>query len=227
MCSSYIPVPATKITQHFGLAPPANAFKPETYPGYLAPIIRLNHDDPDELECVPACFGMVPAWADLNLAKHTYNARTETVGSKPSFRNAFKRRQFAVIPAEVIYEPCYETGKAVRWKIGSATEEMLGIAGIWEYRSNGPEGQPLISFSMLTINADDHPLMKRFHKPEDEKRMVVILRPEEYASWLHAPAEQVGSFLTQYPADALIAEAAPKPSSKRQPPTQDAAPSLF
>lgn len=33
---------------------------------------------------------------------------------------------------------------------------------------------------MLTINADDHLLMKRFHKSEDEKRMIVILKPEEY-----------------------------------------------
>jgi hypothetical protein len=25
---------------------------------------------------------------------------------------------------------------------------------------------------MLTINADEHPLMRHFHKPADEKRMV-------------------------------------------------------
>ena len=39
----------------------------------------------------------------------------------------------------------------------------------------------------LTTNvmiADDHPLMKRFHRPEDEKRMVVILDPEDYGNWL-------------------------------------------
>lgn len=227
MCSNFIPISKATIVKHFGAEPPANEFKPEAYPGYLAPIIRLNHDYPDKLECVPACFGMVPAWADMNLAKHTYNARSETVASKPSFRNAFKRRQFAVIPADAIYEPNYETGKAVRWRIGSASEGMLGIAGIWEYRSNGPDGLPLISFSMLTINADDHPLMQRFHKPQDEKRMVVILRPEEYLSWLHAPAEQVSSFLTQYPAAELVAQAAPKPSAKRPSPALNATSSLF
>jgi putative SOS response-associated peptidase YedK len=68
---------------------------------------------------------------------------------------------------------------------------------------------------MLTINADDHPLMKRFHKPGDEKRMVVILHPDEYHSWLNAPIEQLPSFLTQFPAEELFAQPDPKPSSKR------------
>jgi hypothetical protein len=41
-------------------------------------------------------------------------------------------------------------------------------------------------------NADDHPLMKRMHKPDDEKRMVVILAPDQYDDWLHCPAEEDG-----------------------------------
>jgi hypothetical protein len=32
---------------------------------------------------------------------------------------------------------------------------------------------------MLTINADDHPFMRQYHKPEDEKRMVVILNEND------------------------------------------------
>lgn len=227
MCSNYIPSSNATLSKHFSVAPPHNDFKPEAYPGYLAPIIRLDHDRPDTLECVPACFGMVPAWADLKLAKHTYNARTETVGSKPSFRHAFQKRQLAIIPAEAIFEPNYESGKAVRWKIRHASQEALGIAGIWEYRSKGEEGQPLISFSMLTINADEHPLMNRFHKPGDEKRMLVFLHPDEYESWLHAPAEQVPSFFRQLPAEELIAEAAPKPSTKKHAVHPAAAASLF
>lgn len=33
--------------------------------------------------------------------------------------------------------------------------------------------------SMVTVNADTHPLMSRMHKPGDEKRSVVILRPDD------------------------------------------------
>jgi endonuclease YncB( thermonuclease family) len=50
-------------------------------------------------------FGMVPYWADTKLARQTYNARTETVATKPSFRNAFKRAQFCIVPANSFFEP--------------------------------------------------------------------------------------------------------------------------
>lgn len=43
------------------------------------------------------CFGMVPTWADMKLATHTYNARSETVGGKLSFRHAWRKQQLAVI----------------------------------------------------------------------------------------------------------------------------------
>ncbi|MDB5772473.1 MAG: response-associated peptidase, partial [Burkholderia sp.] len=64
--------------------------------------------------------GMVPHWADIKLARQTYNARTETVASKPSFRNAYKRGQFCVLPVSSFYEPSYESGKAARWEIANA-----------------------------------------------------------------------------------------------------------
>jgi hypothetical protein len=38
---------------------------------------------------------------------------------------------------------------------------------------------------MLTVNANDHPLMKRFRKPGDEKRSVVIVPPDAYGDWLN------------------------------------------
>lgn len=58
---------------------------------------------------------------------------------------------------------------------------------------------------MLTINADDHPFMRQFHKPDDEKRMVVVLNEDEYDGWLQAPAKDSQAFLKQYPADHLVA----------------------
>jgi len=47
--------------------------------------------------------------------------------------------------------------------------------------------------------------MRMFHKPVDEKRMVVILQPERYQDWLRAAPEHSKNFLVAYPADALIA----------------------
>lgn len=202
--------------QAFGVKAPAQECKPETYPGYLAPIIRLSEDETREKEALAACFGMVPPWADLKLARQTYNARTETVNEKPSFRNAFRKRQFCIIPADAIFEPRYESGQAKRWKIEAADEHPLGIAGIWEWRpSGGPDDRPLVSFSILTINADAHPLLRQFHKPEDEKRMVVILEPQHYDDWLNADAGTAPDFFRLYPAEELKAAAAPRPVARK------------
>ena len=212
MCANYIPSRYEQLQQHFGVAPPDSAYQPEAYPGYMAPMIRPPRTDavPGDRACALAMFGMVPHWADVKLARQTYNARSETVAAKPTFRNAWKRRQFCIVPAASFYEPNYETGKAVRWEIGDLDGEPLGIAGIWEYKQDGPNGLPLLSMSMLTINADDHPLMKRFHKPDDEKRMLVLLSQEQYDEWLHAPVDEAPHFFKPYPAERLSAKPAPR-----------------
>lgn len=56
-------------------------------------------------------------------------------------------------------------------------------------------GEFIVSFSMLTIDASNHPVMKRFHKPEDEKRTVVPLRPELFNDWLNATPEAASALL--------------------------------
>ena len=60
---------------------------------------------------------------------------------------------------------------------------------------------------MLTINADQHLLIKQLHKPTDEKRMVVILPEDRYDDWLRATADQSLSFMCLYPSDALACSA--------------------
>ncbi|WP_426197305.1 SOS response-associated peptidase [Massilia sp. DWR3-1-1] len=222
MCANYTPASVDAINHRRGLARalfdiraaapfdyPADAF-----PGYMAPILREAIDadsGTSVVEARPAMFGMVPHWADPKLARQTYNARTETVASKPSFRNAWKRNQFCIVPAENFYEPNYESGKPVRWRIAGADGQALAIAGIWEWKADGPGGVPLLSFSMLTINADGHSLMQRFHKPDDEKRMLVLLDPQQYQPWLEGALVNDPALYRPYDADRLVAVAAPPP----------------
>lgn len=147
----------------------------------------------------------------MAFGRKTYNARSETVATLPSFRDAWKRNQRCVIPAEAIFEPSYETGKAVRWRIQQPGEVPMGIAGVYtKWRS--PEGLELFSFAMLTVNADGHPVMQRFHKSEDEKRMVVILDPKEYDDWLSCPVADAPRFFTQWmgPLDSFPAPLPPR-----------------
>ncbi len=70
----------------------------------------------------------------------------------------------------------------------------MGIAGLWSVWKS-PQGAPVFSYTMLTVNADAHPLMNQFHKPTDEKRMVVILPPGRYQDWLEAPVKRSIAFM--------------------------------
>ncbi len=210
MCANYTPPTPKGIRASFGVEC-GGQYPEETFPGYQAPILRIAEDGSGELECVTGCFGMVPSWADLMLSRHTYNARSETVAEKPSFRHAWRKHQRCIVPAESFFEPSYESGKAVRWKIANADHAMLGIAGLWEWRSTGgPDDKPLVSFTMLTMNADEHVLMRRFHRPEDEKRMPVLLEPSQYQHWLHSTEDSIDPFLRPYLAEKLLSEPAPR-----------------
>lgn len=220
MCANYTPSKREAFSHHYGLERAIFDLPPETFPGYLAPILRESRDVPGQSECLPAVFGMVPHWADMKLSRQTYNARTETVATKPAFRNAWTRNQFCIVPAENFFEPNYESGKPVRWRIAHADQRPLSIAGIWEWRAHGPDDLPVLSFSMLTINADGHPLMSRFHKPGEEKRMLVLLEPPQYQGWLDGALVNDPAVYQPYPAEQLVALADPLPPRAKAKPAQ-------
>ena len=213
MCSHYQGVKVQeRLRRHFGVAAPAEPGREDLWPGYVGSFIRRHPlaDVGDEavpaLEALTGLFGLVPHWsADTKIARHTYNARSETVAVKPSFRDAWKHAQHCLIPAEAFFEPDWRSGRAVATRIASAEGEPLGIAGLWA-RWRSPQGELVHSYTMLTINADAHPLMQQFHKPGEEKRMVVILAPQHYQTWLSAaPAESLG-FLRAWPAERLVTQ---------------------
>ena len=79
---------------------------------------------------------------------------------------------------------------------------------------------------MLTINADGHSLMQRFHKPDDEKRMVMILDPGQYQGWLDGSLATEADVYRQYPAELLVAQPDPLPprTITKPAPKADAAP---
>ncbi|MFM1765015.1 MAG: hypothetical protein RIU71_778, partial [Pseudomonadota bacterium] len=68
----------------------------------------------------------------------------------------------------------------------------------------------VVSFSMLTVNADEHPVMKQFHKEGDEKRTPVIVPPELHKAWLAATPQEAATFMSWQQMPALYAEAAPR-----------------
>ena len=199
--------------RHFGVEPPADLGKHDLWPGYTGTFIRRHpHADVGDeavpkVEALNGLFGLVPHWsADTKITKATYNARSETVVSKPSFRDAWRKAQHCIIPAEAIFEPDWRSGRAVPTRISRKDGAPMGLAGLWSSWKS-PKGALIHSYTMLTINAEHHPLLRLMHKPADEKRMVVILAEDDYPRWLGADASVSGHFMRPYPADWLMASA--------------------
>jgi putative SOS response-associated peptidase YedK len=212
MCSNFQPIGsqhADWVKQNFGCDLPNSHWREEAYPTYPAPFIYLDDGKP---RCELAQFGLVPHWAadKKKFGLHTYNARSETVHEKPSYRTAWKERRFGLVLVESFYEPNWESGKAVRWRIKRSDGQPAALVSIWDRFVDRETGEIIFSFSMLTINADGHEVMKHFHKPEDEKRSVVVLDESEYQPWLHADHEQARVMLDLAPSGFLVSEAAPR-----------------
>lgn len=212
MCAHYDPqTDPARLNSYFGLDATGLDLKTSLWPGYLGPFIR-RHSPADRgtkpvgaRELLVGSFGLIPHWAkDATIARQTYNARSETVHEKPSYRDAWRLARHCIIPAEAIYEPDWRTGRAIPTRIARADGKPMGIAGLWSAWKD-TAGKVVHSYTMLTINADDHPFMRQFHKPDDEKRMVVILNEGSYDDWLEAPAKDSPAFLQQYPSENLVA----------------------
>lgn len=211
MCSNFEPIKRSNnhwVKSHFNCDLPDSPWREEAYPTYPAPFIYLENGKP---KCDLAQFGLVPYWATdkKKFGLRTYNARSETVHEKPSYRSAWKERRFGLVIMESFYEPSWETGKAVRWRIKRADAQPVAVASIWERFIDKETGEIIFSFSMLTVNATGHPIMKHFHRPEDEKRSVVVLNDNEYINWLFADNKQARVRLNIAPDNLLISEVAP------------------
>lgn len=207
MCSHYQGIQGReRFERHFGVGLPADAGQADVWPGYRAMFIRITPPGAAQavgrLQALTGLFGLVPHWStDLRITRSTYNARSETASDKPSFRDAWRRGQHCIIPAEALFEPDWRSGRAVAARMGSADGAPLGVAGLWScWRA---QEQEIFSFTMLTVNADHHPVMREMHKPDDEKRMVVVVPPALYAHWLHLPARESLGFLQSQSNSAL------------------------
>jgi putative SOS response-associated peptidase YedK len=219
MCTNYRPSARQELQDQFAARlaalPPDASWPEEAYQDYLAPII-LPTDDGGRT-AVLAGYSMVPKQHIPAGVKRysTMNARAETIGQLRSYASAWKKAQLCLVPMQCFYEPNWESGQHERWRIGLADRRDFAVAGLWRDWQE-QDGTTSHAFTQLTINADVHPLMRKFHKPEDEKRSLVIVAPDEYDAWLQCrDPELARSFLHLPPSELMAASPAPKPPIKR------------
>ena len=190
-------------------------WREEIYQDYPAPI--LVHDQAGERRGIVASYGMLPKRKmPPGQRLTTMNARAETVGQLRTYRSAWGNGQLCLVPMTRFFEPNWEQAQHVRWSIGMADGSPFAVAGL--YRNwDEEDGSRAYSFTQLTINADEHPLMKRFHRPGDEKRSLVVIPREHYDGWLACRNPELArAFLLPYQAELMAAEPAPKTVQKKQ-----------
>lgn len=211
MCSNYRPVTqADRLLTFFGVERARDEPPVDVFPLGLAPIIRLASDGSGHKRCDDGVFGLLPHFAtELAFGRRTYNARAETVATLASFKHAWAAGQRCIVPAECFFEPDWSSGRAVRWAIEQPGQVPMAIAGLWRsWRT--PDGRELLTFAMITVNADGHPVMGRFHRPGEEKRMVALLAEADYGAWLGGSLEEAARLLRPWP-HPLHATPAPLP----------------
>jgi putative SOS response-associated peptidase YedK len=128
-------------------------------------------------------WGLIPAWtrsmADAEeIRLKTFNARGETISSKPSFSGAFRSRR-CLIPVKGFYEWQHREDRKVPWYIYHARDEIFSIAGLYENWVESVTGEVFDTFSIVTTDAND--LMAVIHN--SKKRMPVILDREGEKIW--------------------------------------------
>ena len=165
-------------------------------------------------ELVTGQFGLVPRWvksaSDAKLrSTKLVNARSETVTTSNNFRDARLGGQRCVVPMMAFMEDDWRSGKAVPTRIARVDGKPMGVAGLWEGWT-GAEGDVIISFTLLTVNANSHAVMSRYQQPGNEKRMLAILNEGAADAWLSARPEKAREFMRAYPANWLIANPAEK-----------------
>lgn len=217
---------ASLYPEAFHVAAPACALGREVWPRQPGVFIRAAQAEdaqdaqeaadadkpPRELpsrELVTGQFGLVPRWvksaSDAKLrSTKLVNARSETVTTSNNFRDAWLSGQRCVVPMMAFMEDDWRSGKAVPTRIARVDGKPMGVAGLWEDWT-GAEGDVIISFTLLTVNANSHAVMSRYQQPGNEKRMLAILNEGAADAWLSARPEKAREFMRAYPANWLIA----------------------
>ncbi|MDP1740972.1 SOS response-associated peptidase [Polaromonas sp.] len=223
MCSHYEALRAYEdYKKYFDvLQPTPPQGKLDMWPRYTGTFVRKPPESDPHDEAVPAREAMLGRWGLVPwrlkpdpenikkaMVRSTFNARIEGIEKNFTFGPAWQRGQRCIVPADAFYEPDWRTGKAVATRFARADGQPVGIAGLWDVWTE-PGKPPLLSFTMLTMNATDHALLKDYHRAEDEKRIIVILPESRYGDWLNTPADRGVDFIQHYSADNLVATPMP------------------
>lgn len=127
---------------------------------------------------------LVPYWAKYrNIQKATLNARIETIGEKPSFKNSVNNRCLILVNGFYEWKCLDSKGKETqRHFIQLDTEDdAFALGGIYNQWIDKTTGEELTSFSIVTTDANK--LNGRIHNTK--QRMPLVLSIQAREAWLN------------------------------------------
>ncbi|RFC82178.1 hypothetical protein C9E89_018025 [Acinetobacter sichuanensis] len=151
MCANYKPATLQQI-HDLGLPKIPFEYQEEVYPSFQTPLLFKSDTG---LEWRLVNFGLIPKWAEnRDIAKHTYNARNETLLEKASFRDSLLKAKLGLIAVTEFYEAKYIHGKAQRWGVRRKDGQAFFIAALYEITKLNEE--VIRSTCMITMDAIDY-----------------------------------------------------------------------
>jgi putative SOS response-associated peptidase YedK len=146
-------------------------------------------------------WGFVPFWAK-DAKGMQINARSETVATKPMFRDSFSRKR-CILPADGFYEwEPKEAGRTPHW-VFRADGYPMAFAGIWSTWKDPSTGELVRTCAIITTKAEGS--IGKIHA-----RMPVILDPSVWDAWLDrdlTDASEAERLLQPVPSDLLMERA--------------------
>ncbi len=131
----------------------------------------------------PMRWGFIPHWYNApNDGPMLINARGETVGEKPAFRDAIAKRR-CLIPASGFYEWHRADGDKVPWYFRPADDELMAFAGIWQAWT-APDGARQVSCAMLTVDAGEQMVDVHHREP-------VVIERARQLDWLEGDLDLI------------------------------------
>jgi len=157
----------------------------------------VYNESPQKLSA--ARWGLIPFWSkDAEIGNRMINARAETLGEKPAFRNLLKKRRCLVL-ADSFYEwRKNDDGTKTPIRLMLASGEPFAFAGLWDSWKD-PEGNAIRTCTVITTEPN-------ILAAEVHNRMPVILSRTAEKDWLTAGPDELPylqSLLTAYPADQM------------------------
>jgi putative SOS response-associated peptidase YedK len=197
MCGRYALTLPPEAVAGFFRVQRVEAFPPRYNIAPTQPVLVARAEGPGRALALMR-WGFLPGWVkDPKDFPLLINARAETLGQKPAFRAAVRRRR-CLFPADGFYEWRRDGRRRTPFLIRRPDRGLFAMAGLWETWSD-PQGGEVDTACIVTVaaNADVAAL---------HERMPAIIAPEEFDLWLsgeHAPLEAALDLLRPAPEGAF------------------------